>query len=128
MPRSDGVPVFLPSCGGFMFVMTAFGSSETHKLTWLQSCQPWSYLLPQAGVRRRAELLYQQLDGLQALRREVRPSFAALCFRTGAGFASARSSGRLESDQCRESGAASGNYGPTVGWALRRTTVRNSAL
>ena len=63
-----------------MFVMTAFGSSETHKLTWLQSCEPWSYLLPQAGVRRRAELLYQQLDGLQALRREVRPSFAALCF------------------------------------------------
>jgi len=28
-----------------MAVMTApFGSSETHKLTWLQSCQPWSYL------------------------------------------------------------------------------------
>jgi transposase len=33
--------------------------------------------LPQAGVRRRAELLYQQLDGLQALRREVRPEFLA---------------------------------------------------
>ena len=32
---------------------------------------------PQAGVRRRAELLYQQLDGLQALRREVRPEFLA---------------------------------------------------
>ena len=32
--------MFLPM-GGFMFVMTApFGSSETHKLTWLQSCQP----------------------------------------------------------------------------------------
>src|ERR1019366_3434772 len=44
-PRSDGAPLFLPSCGGFMFVMTApFGSCETHKLTWLQSCQPWSYL------------------------------------------------------------------------------------
>jgi len=28
-----------------MFVMTApFGSSETHKLIGLQSCQPWSYL------------------------------------------------------------------------------------
>jgi hypothetical protein len=28
-----------------MFVMMApFGSCETHKLTWLQSCQPWSYL------------------------------------------------------------------------------------
>ena len=33
--------------------------------------------IPQAGVRRRAELLYQQLDGLQALRREVRPEFLA---------------------------------------------------
>ena len=33
--------------------------------------------LPQAGVRRRAELLYQQLDGLQALRREVRPELLA---------------------------------------------------
>ena len=30
-----------------------------------------------AGVRRRAELLYQQLDGLQALRRNVRPEFLA---------------------------------------------------
>jgi hypothetical protein len=33
--------------------------------------------IPQAGVRRRAELLYQQLDGLQALRRNVRPEFLA---------------------------------------------------
>ena len=29
--------------------------------------------IEQAGVRRRAELLYEQLDGLQALRRKVRP-------------------------------------------------------
>jgi hypothetical protein len=30
---------------GTMFVMTApFGSLKLHKLTWLQSCQPWSYL------------------------------------------------------------------------------------
>jgi len=33
--------------------------------------------IPQAGVRRRAELLYQQLDGLQALRRKLRPEFLA---------------------------------------------------
>jgi transposase len=33
--------------------------------------EEWLGKLPQAGVRRRAELLYQQLDGLQALRREV---------------------------------------------------------
>src|SRR5205807_8372615 len=37
----------------------------------------WLSKLPQAGVRRRAELLYQQLDGLQDLRREVRPEFLA---------------------------------------------------
>jgi hypothetical protein len=35
--------------------------------------EEWLNKISQAGVRRRAELLYQQLDGLQALRREVRP-------------------------------------------------------
>src|SRR5258708_33429882 len=39
--------------------------------------EEWLNKLPQAGVRRRADLLYQQLDGLQALRREVRPEFLA---------------------------------------------------
>ena len=39
--------------------------------------EEWLSKLPQAGVRRRAELLYQQLDGLQALRPEVRPEFLA---------------------------------------------------
>jgi transposase len=39
--------------------------------------EEWLNKLPQAGVRRRAELLYQQLDGLQALRREVRPELLA---------------------------------------------------
>ena len=39
--------------------------------------EEWLNKLPQAGVHRRAELLYQQLDGLQALRREVRPELLA---------------------------------------------------
>src|SRR6202795_424283 len=39
--------------------------------------EEWLSKIPQAGVRRRAELLYQQLDGLQALRREVRGEFLA---------------------------------------------------
>jgi transposase len=43
----------------------------------VRSREEWMSKLPQAGVRRRAELLYQQLDGLQALRREVRPEFLA---------------------------------------------------
>jgi len=42
-----------------------------------RSREEWLSKIPQAGVRRRAELLYQQLDGLQALRRNVRPEFLA---------------------------------------------------
>src|SRR5439155_17538693 len=39
--------------------------------------EEWLSKIPQTGVRRRAELLYQQLDGLQALRRNLRPEFLA---------------------------------------------------
>ena len=39
--------------------------------------EQWLNKIPQAGVRRRAELLYQQLDGLQTLRRNLRPEFLA---------------------------------------------------
>jgi transposase len=39
--------------------------------------EEWLSKIPQAGVRRRAELLYQQLDGLQTLRRDVRSEFLA---------------------------------------------------
>ena len=39
--------------------------------------EEWLSKIAQAGVRRRAELLYQQLDGLQALRRTLRPEFLA---------------------------------------------------
>src|SRR5213594_996812 len=42
-----------------------------------RSREEWLSKIPQAGVRRRAELLYQQLDGLQILRRNVRPEFLA---------------------------------------------------
>jgi transposase len=39
--------------------------------------EEWLNKIVQAGVCRRAELLYQQLDGLQALRRNLRPEFLA---------------------------------------------------
>jgi len=39
--------------------------------------EEWLSKIPHTGVRRRAELLYQQLDGLQALRRNVRPELLA---------------------------------------------------
>ena len=39
--------------------------------------EEWLSKIVQAGVRRRAELVYQQLDGLQGLRRNLRPEFVA---------------------------------------------------
>jgi len=39
--------------------------------------EEWLNKIPHAGVRRRAELLYQQLDGLQGLRRNLRPELLA---------------------------------------------------
>ena len=35
--------------------------------------EEWLHKIPHAGVRRRAELLYQQMDGLQALRANPTP-------------------------------------------------------
>ena len=39
--------------------------------------EQWLQKIEHAGVRRRAELLYQQLDGLQELRRTLRPELLA---------------------------------------------------
>jgi transposase len=39
--------------------------------------EQWLQKIEHAGVRRRAELLYQQLDGLQMLRRTLRPELLA---------------------------------------------------
>ena len=39
--------------------------------------EEWLNKIPHAGVRRRAELLYQQFDGLQGLRRTLRPELLA---------------------------------------------------
>jgi hypothetical protein len=41
--------------------------------------EEWLQKIEHAGVRRRAELLYEQLDGLQALRRKVRPELIVRC-------------------------------------------------
>ncbi len=39
--------------------------------------EEWLHKIEHVGVRRRAELLYQQLDGLQTLRRTLRPELLA---------------------------------------------------
>ena len=43
----------------------------------LHSREEWLNKIPHAGVRRRTELLYEQLDGLQGLRRNLRPELLA---------------------------------------------------
>jgi len=94
--------------------------------------EEWLSKIVQAGVRRRAELVYQQLDGLQGLRRNLRPEFvaesrkhkAAKLLRQIPCIGPIRAARLIALMQT----AASGNSGPTAGWALRPTTVRNSAL
>jgi len=57
--RAWGIP-----CGGTQVY------AQRYREQWLQK-------IPQVGVRRRAELFYQHLDGLRALRHQVRGEFLA---------------------------------------------------
>jgi len=98
--------------------------------------EEWLSKLPQAGVRRRAELLYQQLDGLQALRRNLRPEFlaesrkhkAAKLLRQIPCIGPIRAARLIALMQPRTGSAASGNCGPIAAWALKPTTVRNTDM
>jgi transposase len=98
--------------------------------------EEWLSKIVQAGVRRRAELLYQQLDGLQGLRRNLRPEFvaesrkhkAAKLLRQIPCIGPIRAARLIALMQTRAGSAASGNSGPIVAWGLRPTTARNSAL
>ena len=64
--------------------------------------EEWLNKIPHAGVRRRAELLYQQLDGLQGLRRTLRPELLAETGNTELRSCYARfpASGRFEQPAC----------------------------
>jgi len=74
-----------------------------HREQWLQK-------INEAGVRRRAELFYQQLDGLQALRRTVRGELLAESRRHPAVKV------LRQIPFIRTGSAASGNCGPTSVW------------
>ncbi len=98
--------------------------------------EEWLSKIPQAGVRRRAELLYQQLDGLQALRREVRPEFlaesrkhkAAKLLRQIPCIGPIRAARLIALMQTPHRFRSKRQLWTYSGWALRPTTVRNSAL
>ena len=82
----------------------------------------WSKI-PQSGVRRRAELLYQQLDGLQALRREVRGEFLAES-RKHKGSETAAPDSLHRSDWSRPLDRADANSTPVPQQAARRRPLR----
>ena len=95
----------------------------------------WLAKIHEAGVRRRAELYYQQLDALRLVRQEARRDLLAEAGSTArrsccARFRGSVRFGRLIWSRCcrRPIGSApSGNCGPTAAWRWRRTTARNTA-
>jgi hypothetical protein len=97
--------------------------------------EEWLGKIEHLGVRRRAELLYQQLDGLQGLRRTLRSELlaesrkhkAAKLLRQIPCIGPIRAA-RLVALMQTPHRVASDNCGPTVDWALKRMIVRNTAL
>ena len=84
----------------------------------------------------RAELLYQQLDGSQTLRRTLRPELLAESRKHKASkllrqipcIGPIRAARLMALMQRRTVFVANGNSGPIVAWGLIQTTVRNIAL
>ena len=97
--------------------------------------EEWLHKIEQAGVRRRAELLYQPLDGLQALRRTLRPELlaesrkhkAAKLLRQIPCIGPIRAARLLALMQASHRFRSKRNSGPIVAWASRLATVRNTA-
>ena len=97
--------------------------------------EEWLKKIPHAGVRRRAELLYQQLDALQGLRRTLRPELLAesrkhkpvKLLRQIPCIGPIRAARLMALMQTRIGSVANGSSGLIVGWALRHTRVRNIA-
>ena len=114
----------IPCAGTQVYAARALGRNEFPSA-------PTSRVAPPRGA-----VLYRQLDGLQALRREVRPELlaesrkhkAAKLLRQIPCIGPVRAARLIGLMQTPRSFAASGNSGPTLGWALRPTTVRNTAL
>jgi transposase len=91
---------------------------------------------PTSRVRRRAELLYQQLDGLQVLRREVRKEFlvesrkqrAAKLLRQISCIGPIRAELSIALMQTPHRFRSQRQLWTYSGWALRPTTARNTAM
>ena len=69
--------------------------------------EEWLHKIEDAGVRQQAELLYQQLDGLQTLRRTLRPELLAESRKHKASklLRQIPCIGPIRAARCRESGA-----------------------
>ena len=95
----------------------------------------WLAKVSEAGVRRRAELYYQQLDALRPLRQQARKELLAEAGSTAprncyARFLASVRCGRRNCLRCCRrpiDSAPSGNCGPTAGWGWKPTTARSIA-
>jgi hypothetical protein len=97
----------------------------------------WLGKIEHVGVRRRAEQLYQHLDVLQQLRRQVRRELLAESGKHPATaklrqipYLGARFDQRCSwlSSRRRIASARNANCGPTAGWHWRLVPVRNTAM
>ena len=96
----------------------------------------WLSKLTQPGVRRRAELFYQQLDGLSVVRHTVRGELlaesrkhpAVKILRQIPLIGPLRAALLLARCRRPTASAASGSSGPTAVWGWRRTTARSIVM
>jgi transposase len=95
----------------------------------------WLRKITEAGVRRRAELYYQQLDALRLVRQQARKELlaearkhrATKLLRQIPGIGPLRAAHLVAVMQTPHRFAPSGNCGPTAGWGWRPTTARSTA-
>ncbi len=95
----------------------------------------WLSKIAETGVRRRAELFYQQLDALQGLRREARRDLlaesrkhsTAKLLRQIPSIGAIRAALLTRSSRRLIGSAPNGNCGRIAGWLWRPMTVRNIA-
>ena len=98
--------------------------------------EQWLNKITQPGVRRRAELMYQQLDGLSVVRHTVRGELLAESRKHAAVkilrqiplIGPLRATLLLALMQTPTGSAANGSCGPTVAWRWKHTTARSIVM
>ena len=104
------------------------------KLYAVRQREEWMGKLSGRGLQQRARRLYEELDGLQRMRREARQDLIQECrqygeaklLRTIPWLGPIRVALLLGGCRRRTASAASGSSGPTAGWRWRRATAASN--